>query len=216
MPRILDSPLGKIRRLLREMHRCVEDLVINALITIKDPACGIGKDAEAQDEVVNQLEEEIGALITEAGVLHGPMANDYRFLMAARIIIIDLEHMGDSAKRICHHMSQLGNGQGDILAPLYHLVQRRITECFRALHQMELSDIRLADNILSGRFEIEDTFDLVVNALELEGLRQLSPREFEALLFATIELRRISEYAASIADQLVFYNTGTRHRFPRP
>jgi len=210
---LLDCPLAEIREKLLEMQLLVENLVINALITIKDPSCGIGQNAERQDEKVNRLEEEIRDLVTRTFLLHQPVATSYRFLVATTTIIADLEHMGDSAKRICHEFGQMKKFNAESLEPLCQLVQKTISSCFRALSQLELKDIGLLEKIVRGRYDTEETCKQVFAVLEEAGAR--NPKEFHLQLLTAAELRRISDYAASIADQLIFYNTGGRLRFPR-
>lgn len=209
MGRLVDTPLADIRRLLHSLHRRVDDLVSAALISLKDPLCGLGIDAEQRDLEINSLEKELQEAVSTTLALFHPVARDNRFLLAVWATTTDLEHMGDCAKHICHIARGIGTPL-ESLSLLHQVTQRRAIACFRVLYQLDTLDISLADEVAAGRHEAEEVLDLLLSELEEASPARLSARARQAQLLVAVELKRICDFSASIVDQLFFYKTGSR------
>lgn len=222
---LLDSRLDEVRDLLRSLQRCVDDLVSDALILLRDPLCGLGRDAESRDQKVNQLERGLQEVIAEIFARYQPVATAHRFLLAVMAAATELEHMGDSSKDICGIAWEIGTPSTSFVR-LLHLTQRRAAECSRILHQLEFPkrvergvesreqiDTRLAGQVSACRVEAEDAFENVLT--DLEKVASLTRRQLERQLLVAMDLKRICEYAAGIADELIFFQSGTR-RVPAP
>jgi phosphate uptake regulator len=207
MARIMDSPLDNIRSLLRSLQRRVDDLVSEALITTKDPFWDLGTDAESQDQEISRLERELQETFRETLVRHNPFARDHRFLLATFVTSKELRHMGTCAKDICQRARDIRK-PSDQLQTLLNLTQRRASECFRALYQLELDEISLAMSLSTGRHEIEKIFNDLLGVLEGVDLTKVGPKELEAQILVAMDLKRICESVVSIAEQLIFYKTG--------
>jgi hypothetical protein len=110
---------------------------------------------------------------------------------------MDLEHMADSAKRICG-MAPSIRQPSESLVQLTQLAKKKAGECFRTLHKLDLVDVTMILSTSAGRAEHEAVFERVV--AELEGLGELlSPRELEPDTEADIERARSQEVAARMA-----------------
>lgn len=207
MARNMDSPLSKIQSLLHSLQRRVDDLVSEALITTKDPSWDLGADAELQDQEISRLERELQETFRETLVRHNPFARDHRFLLATFVTSKELRHIGTCAKDICQRARDIRRPSEQFQA-LLNLTQRRASECFRALHQLELEEISLAMSLSTGRHEVEKIFNNLLWELEQVDFVKVAPKELENQILVAMDLKRICESAASIAEQLIFYKTG--------
>jgi len=210
MTRRLDLHLQRIRGKLDELYRQVDKLVGKAMIALEHPADGFGRDAEIQDVEVNELERQLHELVKETSVRFQPVANDLRFLISATAIGMHLEHMGDCAKRICGLAPKVYQPVEGLLSLLL-LARKQSVDFLRALHRLDLADLEMFSGIAADRAEHEAIYERVL--LELEVAEHfLSCAEPVHQPLVAYHLKRIADYAANIADQLVFYRTGGDRR----
>lgn len=210
--KLMDSRLHEIRRLLGDLRRLVDDRINHALIALKDPHFAIASNTEEPDDEVSLLGEQLKEAVAITFVLHSPVATEHRFLLAVLSMTVDLEHMADYAKQLLRIAAQTGYVSRS-LELLASSTQRKASACFRALYLLEGAEMAQVESLASGRQELEELFEHVLGDLAEMSARPSSPRELEAQVLMALDLKRISDATANIADELVFFNTGSRIAF---
>ncbi len=115
-----DAELETIRSHIMEMGGLVEMQFQNALLALCMANSHLARQVIDQDQRVNQYEVKIDSLCCSAIACHQPTANDLRSIVTATKIIVQLEHIGDEAKKIAHMAEQR--------ALQYRLVMTRFTD----------------------------------------------------------------------------------------
>lgn len=198
--RLIDTRLEAIRDLLHNLVQVVAELVSSAAISIADPSCNLGLDAERQYERMNRLTRDLRKAIAVTSMRHAPFASDLRFLLGVSASLATLEHMGGCAKQVCQLASQISRRR---LFPLLNLTHRGAGLSSKVLQQIETSERGAqVETLVAGHREIEEMYADVL--CEIESF-ELDPRELEIQVLVASKLKEICDAAAKIADELAFY-----------
>lgn len=115
-----DSELETIRAHILEMGGLVETQLQQALLALCMANTHLANQVIDQDQRVNQLEVKIDGLCCRTIACHQPTANDLRSIVTATKLIVQLERIGNEAKKIAH--------MAERRALQYRLVMTRFTD----------------------------------------------------------------------------------------
>lgn len=198
--RLIDARLDVVKGLLHSMVQVVAELVSSAAVSIGDPSCDLGLNAERRFDRMNCLTRDLRKAIAITFMRHAPVASDLRFLLGVSVSIATLEHMGGCAKQVCQLASQISRRS---LFPLLNLTHRGAGLSSNALHQIETAERGAqVETLVAGHREIEEIYADVL--CEIESF-ELDPRELEIQVLVASKLKEICDAAAKIADELAFY-----------
>jgi phosphate transport system protein len=215
-----DTALSELRLHLVSMGGLAMDQVATAVRALLDGDDSLARLVLSRESLVNDFERTIDREAFRLIALHQPMASDLRMAKAASRIVIELERVGDEAKKIARFAARLAAGepQGPVravarfLRNMADLTAGMLREAVRALDE---SDTDMAHAVTSRDAELDEEF-----AAALRQLLTLAMQD-QRFLGATIDtvfalkgLERIGDHAKNIAEQVVFVANGEdlRHR----
>jgi phosphate transport system protein len=140
-----DDDLNSIRAHILEMCELVEMQLGQALLALFNANSAIAREVVDQDYSVNKLEELIDSLCITAIARQQPAASDLRSIVISTKIVMELERIGDEAKKIARIANRLAQHR--------HMTKQR----FSSVHlSAQLAQKKLAEAI--GSFARLDTF----------------------------------------------------------
>jgi hypothetical protein len=179
-PRIIDAELRDTVERLRSIVHRADELVVEALIALKDPSFIPRPDAVGREREVERLKRELQENVAYTFARFPPVANDLRFLVTVMIVTTELAHMVGSARRIRERAPEIDRRSSN-LVKLALVTQRQADACFAAVYHFdnacetsaEIPTERL-DAIVAGRAEATCLFQCVL-AEPGNGCLPLSP-----------------------------------------
>jgi phosphate transport system protein len=210
----LDFSLGELRLRAVALGGLVIDQVttaIRALLTrdAKQAVLVIEREARV-DELYRQVDRESFELIA----LHQPMAGDLRLIRAVSRIAIELERVGDEAKKIARFAMRVSRGEpaGPVVAVapfLRHMAALSADMLRNAVRALDETDAALADSVVLRDAELDEEFQSALRkvfTLAMEG-----PPYVRATIDTVLALKgleRIGDHAKNIARQVCFSTRG--------
>ena len=218
--RSFDAALAELRLHLVSMGGLAIDQVATAVRALLEGDDALARLVLSRETLINDFERTIDREAFRLIALHQPVANDLRMAKAASRIVVELERVGDEAKKIARFASRLANGepQGPVravarfLRNMADLTAGMLREAVRALDE---ANPELAYGVTSRDAELDEEF-----AAALRQLLTLAMQD-QRFLSATIDtvfalkgMERIGDHAKNIAEQVVFVASGEdlRHR----
>lgn len=206
----LDQALAELRLNAVSMGGLVIDQVgvaMRALLASETEAAQLVLSREPR---INDLNRRIDREAFQLIALHQLVAGDLRFVRAISRVIIDLERVGDEAKKIARFALRVMGGEPKapvamVANSLRHMADLSGSMLRYAVRALDESDAALARSVVARDQELDAEFE--------RGLRQLFTlvMEGEPYLRATIDtvfalkgLERIGDHAKNIAEQVSF------------
>ena len=216
MPLHLQRDLDNLQRDLVALAGLVEQAIYKSTNALqgRDPALArevIGGDGQIDLED-NHINEECLKMLA----LHQPVASDLRRIVAAMMIVVDLERMGDLAEEIAERAISM---EGAPPLPIPEKLQKMSDMTTIMVRQSLDSFVHLnkeqAERVLRMDDEV-DRYNVEIIA-ELIQTMQSSPELIEpglSLFSATRHLERIADHATNIAEDVIYLIDGeiVRHR----
>ena len=212
--RAFDVALSELRLHLVSMGGLAIDQVATAVRALLDNDDQLARLVISRESLINDFERTIDREAFRLIALHQPVASDLRMAKAASRIVIELERVGDEAKKIARFASRLASGepQGPVravarfLRNMADLTAGMLREAVRALDE---ANPDLARGVTSRDKELDEEF-----AAALRQLLTLAMQD-QRFLSATIDtvfalkgMERIGDHAKNIAEQVVFVASG--------
>jgi phosphate transport system protein len=168
----------------------------------------------SREEQVNRRTRSLDREATEAMARYQPMAGDLRLVKAIWRIAVELERVGDEAKKIARFAVRVSAGEpvGPVAAVakyLRHMAELSAAMLRNAVRALDETDLELARSVAIRDRELDDEFQ--------RALRQVLTlvMEGEPYIRATIDtvlalkgLERIGDHAKNIAEQVLFLVSG--------
>ena len=206
----LDRDLNAVQDDLLRMGGLLDTAIAKSLEALAKRDQNLARQIVADDAHVNALrfhiEEECVALIAT----QQPAARDLRAVLAAMIIVSELERMGDYAAGIAKTVLRMGDEP--LLKPLIDM-PRMADECRtmlrRALDAYVAHDAEMARAVAAQ----DDVIDNLYNQIFRELLTYIveDPHTITRalyLLFAAHNLERIGDRAVNISERVIFMTSG--------
>jgi phosphate transport system protein len=212
--KVFDTALSELRLNVVAMGGLAIDQVATAVRALLDGDAELARVVLVRESKLNDFERTIDREAFRLIALHQPMAGDLRMAKAVSRITVELERVGDEAKKIAKFATRLAKGepQGPVRAVarfLKHMAELTAGMLRDAVRALDEADIELARGVTSKDSELDAEF-----AAALRQLLTLAMQD-QRFLSATIDtvfalkgLERIGDHAKNIAEQVVFVASG--------
>jgi len=210
----VEQALGALRMHVIEMGGLAIDQVSASVRALLERDPKLAEAVLSREATINNYDLLIERDSITYIALQQPVASDLRLVRGITRIAIELERVGDEAKKIARFALQVA-GSGDdapvhaVARYLRHMAEVSVRMLRNAVRAEDESDIELARQVMAGDRELNDEF--------AAALRQLMSHVMEDHRFmqATIEtifalkgLERVGDHATNIAEQVIYMVSG--------
>ena len=206
----LDRDLNAVQDDLLRMGGLLDAAIAKSLEALAKRDQDLARQIIANDAHVNALRFHIEEACLALIATQQPAARDLRAVLAAMIIVSELERMGDYAAGIAKTVLRMGNEP--LLKPLIDM-PRMADECRamlrRALDAYVAHDADMARAVAAR----DDVIDNLYNQIFRELLSFIVEDPHTTtralyLLFAAHNLERIGDRAVNISERVIFMTSG--------
>ena len=206
----LDRDLNAVQDDLLRMGGLLDAAIAKSLEALAKRDQDLARQIIADDAHVNTLRFHIEEACLALIATQQPAARDLRAVLAAMIIVSELERMGDYAAGIAKTVLRMGNEP--LLKPLIDM-PRMADECRamlrRALDAYVAHDADMARAVAAQ----DDVIDNLYNQIFRELLSFIVEDPHTTtralyLLFAAHNLERIGDRAVNISERVIFMTSG--------
>ena len=219
-----DAALGELRLQVVAMGGLAIDQVSTAIRALLEGDDALAQTVLSRESRINELERTVDREAFRVIALHQPMASDLRMARAVSRITVELERVGDEAKKIARFAGRLAQGepQGPVRAVaryLRHMAELTTSMLREAVRALDESDPESARGVAGRDSELDAEFAAALR--QLLTLAMQDQKFFSATIdtvFALKGLERIGDHAKNIAEQVMFVASGEdmRHRRDAP
>lgn len=207
----IDKDIHELRSLVLTMAGYIEESVdfsVRALI-VRDSA--LLKNVDRIEDEVNTLHKKIDYTCFRLLACQSPVATDLRLILAIIKMNVDLERMGDLVCNNSFAIQDYLNGAPSILASdIKHMattVTRMIRSGFDAFMDKDLDKAQ-------ALLKLDDAVDEFRNRISRQLVASLSEPMVDrsssmALLNVVRNLERLADHVTNIAEEVIFYLTGS-------
>ncbi len=217
--RAFDRDLEAIEALIMKMGGLVEAAILDAARALKTRDVALAEQVRAQDRLIDALEEEVNAEAARLIALRQPAAGDLRLILSVMKIAGNLERIGDYAKNLAKRTALLVRmppieGASGAIRRMAKEVEQMLKD---ALDAYLRQDVALAQDVRARDHDVDQMY----NALFREFLTFMmeDPRNISACMhlhFIAKNIERMGDHVTSIAEQVVYFVTGTLPEDERP
>jgi len=211
----LDDGLAHLQSQLRQLASLVDVAIersILALTTLDQRLAGIVID---DDDAIDQLRYQIEDRAIQLMATQQPIAGDLRFIVAALMVVSELERMGDYASGIAR-IVQLHEGR-KLLKPLVDIPEmaRVAREMLRdAIDAFIRRNEHAAERVALQDDEIDRLYQQVYRELLQYMVNDTTTIDRATwLLWAAHNLERVGDRIQNICERTVYEVTGTLRKF---
>ncbi len=218
--KVFDVALSELRLHVVTMGGLAIDQVAAAVRALLDGDAALAQMVLSRESRINEFERNVDREAFRLIALHQPMASDLRMAKAVSRITVELERVGDEAKKIAKFAGRLALGEptGPVRAVaryLRHMADLTTGMLREAVRALDESDALLARGVASRDSELDAEFSAALR--QLLTLAMQDQRFFSATIdtvFALKGLERIGDHAKNIAEQVLFVTSGedVRHQ----
>jgi phosphate transport system protein len=216
MAKHLQRDLDNLQRDLINLAGLAEAAVFKAIRALQERNVNLAREVIAGDPQIDQEENHLDEECLKLLALHQPVAGDLRRIVAAMMINIDLERIGDLAEEIAERAVHLASAPPlpvpDKLQQMTDLTAMMVRQ---SLDSFVTTDTHLARVVL----RMDDEVDRYNNEMieEIVRLMKANPNLIEpglSLFSAVRHLERIADHATNIAEDVVYLADGEiiRHK----
>jgi phosphate transport system protein len=219
--KVFDAALSELRLNVVTMGGLAIDQVSAAVRALLDGDASLAQVVMSRESRINELERSVDREAFRLIALHQPMASDLRMAKAVSRITVELERVGDEAKKIARFAGRLAAGEptGPVRAVaryLRHMADLTTSMLREAVRALDESNPDLARGVASRDSELDAEF--TASLRQLLTLAMQDQRFFSATIdtvFALKGLERIGDHAKNIAEQVLFVSSGEDVRHQR-
>jgi phosphate transport system protein len=210
----LDHALGELRLQTVALGGLVIDQVTTAIRALLSGDTQQAEGVLAREARVNELYRRVDRDAFALIALHQPMAGDLRLIKAISRIAVELERVGDEAKKIARFAVRVSGGEpvGPVAAVatyLRHMAALSAELLRNAVRALDETDPALAESVVIRDAELDEEFQSALRqvfTLAMEGAPYL--RATIDTVLALKGLERIGDHAKNIARQVRFSTRG--------
>ncbi|HEY6643966.1 phosphate signaling complex protein PhoU [Povalibacter sp.] len=217
--KVFDAALSELRLHVVMMGGLAIDQVSAAMRALLDGDAALAQLVLARESRINEFERDVDREAFRLIALHQPVASDLRMTLAVSRITVELERVGDEAKKIAKFAARLAMGEptGPVLAVaryLRHMADLTAGMLREAVRALDEADAGLARGVAGRDSELDAEFAAALR--QLLTLAMQDQRFFSATIdtvFALKGLERIGDHAKNIAEQVQFVTSGEDVRY---
>lgn len=214
-----EDELFQLDHLIAEMGGLAEEnlgLAFDALLR-RDPE--LAGNVVRRDGRIDEVENEIDALVIEMIAAREPKAENLRHIMTALKIAGDLERIGDLAKNIAKRALAIAGEPHPkpLMTGLGHIIELALRQLKNVLDAYAARDPAMALAV----WRADSQIDAMYNSLFRELLTHMmeDPRNIGTathLLFGAKNIERVGDHTTNIAENVHFLATGRSLSEDRP
>lgn len=216
MSKHLNRDLENLHRNILAMAGLVEETIQKAIQSLIQRNAELAQEVIAVDTQIDEEENLINEDCLKILALHQPVAVDLRRIVAAMMIVVDLERMGDLAEDIAERaLALVSHPPIAIPQPLEQMADLAATMVQQSLDAFVNHNPQQARRTHRLDDEVDRLNDVIIQELILS--MRSSPEQAEPLLSlfsATRHVERIADHATNIAEDVIYLIEGeiVRHR----
>ncbi len=206
----VDHSLSDLRLRVIAMGGLVIDQVAGCVKALVERDARLGEVVLARETLVNAYDGRLDRDTLTFIALQQPVASDLRMVRAIGRAGLELERIGDEAKKIARFASRAGaaGGHDPIVALsryLRHMGELSVTMLRSAVRALDEADAALARQVLARDRELDAEF-----ATALRQLMSFVMQDHQFLratldtVFALKGLERIGDHAKNVAEQVLY------------
>ena len=216
MAKHLQRDLDNLQRDLLSLAGLAEAAVYKAIRALQEHNVHLAREVIAGDPRIDEEENHLDEECLKLLALHQPVAGDLRRIIAAMMINIDLERIGDLAEEIAERAIYLANSPPlpvpDKLQRMTDLTTMMVRQSLDAFVNQNTHQARV---VLRMDDEVDRYNDEMIE--EIVKMMKASPSLIEgglSLFSAVRHLERIADHATNIAEDVVYLVDGEiiRHK----
>jgi phosphate transport system protein len=203
--------MERLREELITMSEMVEKTVNDAIMALIERSSDMAREVIEYDRQIDEMEITIDKRCVEILCLASPRTDELRFVYASMKISTDLERISDLAADIARHVEFLVTKRS-LQTGIEHFAE-----------MLEFSSMMVRDSVISlleGNADLawrvcahDDIVDEVYKALESQlyviiGSDSEKAVRAAQLLFCALDLERIADHAANIAEDVIYILEG--------
>ena len=214
--RSMDQSMAGLRLHAVEMGGLVIDQVARAAEALLGRDAALAESVLSREPLVNDYDTRLDEDSLKFIALQQPVANDLRMTRAIARSALELERVGDEAKKIARFAARIGTTPGHdpvvaVARHLRHMATLSVSLLRDAVRALDESSPERARSVLARDRELDAEF---ANAIRQLMTFVMEDRQF---LSATVEtvfalkgLERIGDHAKNIAEQVIYMVEGVR------
>lgn len=218
--RSVDQSLSSLRNHVVEMGGLVIDQVSSAVSSLLERDSRLAELVVSREPMVNDYESRLDRDSLTFIALQQPVANDLRAARAIARAGLELERVGDEAKKIARSTLRLGGtATHDPVAAvaryLRHMAGLSAAMLRSAVRALDEANPELARDVLARDKELDLEFATALRQLMsfvVEDQKFLKPTI--DTIFALKGLERVGDHAKNVAEQVLYMVEGERPRKP--
>ena len=207
MERHLDDELKKLNTDLLKMATLTEEAISKAIAALTKQDIKLAEETIIADKKIDELENKIEEESIEILALFQPMAKDLRFITTAMCMKTGLEEIADLTVNICQRVKEIADKP--VLKPLSDIppladnAKKMVKNAIDAFvnHDDKLARQVVLSDQVSNNLRNTIIHELIADYMVKDG--KTAPRAIPILLVAR-DLERISDYAASMAEDIIY------------
>ena len=212
----VDQSLHGLRLHAVEMGGLVIDQVGAAVRALLDRDARLADLVLSRESLVNEYDGRLDRDSLTFIALQQPVANDLRMARAVARAGLELERVGDEAKKIARFALQLGSASAHdpvvaVARYLRHMADLSVAMLRSAVRALDESSATLANDVLARDVELDREY-----ATALRQVMSFVMQDHQFLkatidtMFALKGLERVGDHAKNIAEQVLYMVEGER------
>lgn len=208
-----NTDLDSITNNLMKLAGLAEAQISSAKLALQKLDVELAKQILNNEITVNDLEKQVQILLSEIIVRRQPTARDLRFLLSAFRIAIDLERIGDEAKKVARKVIIFSNQPLIDKLPYKNAcitLQLAIDQIKKVLDALARLDKDSAKEVLINDQLINDNYNEFIASLNIH--LQNSPQAMSLGLDLAIMakgIERMGDHAKNIAQSVIYIIDGS-------
>lgn len=210
-PLKIDKDIHELRSLVLTMAGYIEESVDYSVKALMTRDSSLFKDVNRIEEEVNSLHKRIDYMCFRMLACQSPVATDLRLIIAIIKMNVDLERMGDLIYSNAFFIQEYLRGAPSILVSDIKHMATTVTRMTRIGFDAFMDkDLNKANSLL----KLDDTVDEFRDRISRQLVSGLSEPMVDrassmALLNVVRNFERLADHVTNIAEEVIFYLTGS-------
>lgn len=202
-----DEELKDTNQRLVDMSSAVESQIVNAVQAFVTGNVEGAEQIIKDDKRINKMEVQIDKRVVQIIATRQPIATDLRFLITVSKSLVDLERVGDEAKKIAKSAQMVSPEYRSILPldNIQKLCESTVDMLKRAIEAFSRRDAALAVEICYADLGVNDQFKVIMDQIRhiMTSQPEALPAALEAM-YVSKSLERLGDHAKNIAQYAIY------------
>lgn len=202
----IDQELVPIKELVTKMAEKVEEAILESVTAIKEKDSQLARHIVDNGDIIDDMDEEIGAKCYRFMATQSPMIGDLRYCISIMKMVSDLERIGDHCEDIAKYAIRLEKEEYyKEIIDLPRMADMAANMVRNAIHAFLDCDLKQARKVWRADEEVDELFRMI-HEEQMEVVVSQPQNAKQAMVFAFIaaHLERIADYATNICEETVF------------